>query len=235
MADAIPSIRLLTSYGIRQPEVWSALLTPACKRTEIVTTNRLALFLANTIVETGGFRYLTESLNYSVGALLSVFGPRRGMDEATAHRLGRKVGERALDQGRQWEIANLVYGGDWGRRNLGNVSSDDGWRYRGRGLIQMTGKANYKRFAKVIGRALDESFLDWLATPAGAVESATFYWYMSGCNVLADQGAVEACRKRVNGGLTAIDEIHGHYTRLKRLIALDLETAPDKTLLRLPG
>jgi putative chitinase len=83
-----------------------------------------------------------ENLNYSVDGLLRTFGRHR-ISEADARRLGRKNGEAALSQARQREIANIIYGGTWGRTNLGNTQPDDGWTFRGRGMHHVTGRRNY--------------------------------------------------------------------------------------------
>jgi putative chitinase len=101
----------------------------------------------------------TESLNYSVAGLDKFvrWGRISGSD---ARRLGRKMGEPALSKQRQREIANIIYGGNWGRSRLGNTQPDDGWTYRGRGMHHVTGRANY-------GRASDSAGMDLVAEPAG--------------------------------------------------------------------
>lgn len=102
----------------------------------------LAYILATAYLETGGrMQPVRESLNYSVDALLTKFGRHR-ISEADARRYGRS-GSRAADQ---QMIANLIYGGEWGRANLGNTTFGDGWRYRGGGLAQITGRGNFTKF-----------------------------------------------------------------------------------------
>lgn len=102
----------------------------------------LAYIMATPHHETGArFTPISESLNYSVQGLLNTFGRHR-ISSADANRLGRTSSRPA----NQEAIANIIYGGDWGRRNLGNTSPGDGWRYRGRGLVQITGRANYAKF-----------------------------------------------------------------------------------------
>lgn len=87
-----------------------------------------------------------ESLNYSIDGLLSTFGRHR-ISEADARRLGRKPGEKSVPLARQKEIANTIYGGEWGRKNLGNTEPNDGWDFRGGGYPQATGRANFARLA----------------------------------------------------------------------------------------
>lgn len=89
-----------------------------------------------------------ESLNYSVDALLGNFSRAR-ISAADAQRLGRKPGEGPLSEARQIQIANKVYGGEWGRKNLGNTGPSDGWLYRGGGLPQTTGRRNYLEVSKL--------------------------------------------------------------------------------------
>lgn len=93
---------------------------------------------------------IRESLNYSVSSLLTNFSRRR-ISENDAHRLGRKTGERIVPLPRQKEIANIIYGGAWGRDNLGNIEPNDGWTYRGGGLPQTTGRANFAKVSKLVG------------------------------------------------------------------------------------
>lgn len=102
----------------------------------------LAYILATPYLETGGrMQPVRESLNYSVDALLTKFGRHR-ISEADARRYGRSGSRPANQQA----IANIIYGGEWGRKNLGNTQPDDGWRYRGGGLAQITGRANFTKF-----------------------------------------------------------------------------------------
>jgi predicted chitinase len=103
-----------------------------------------------------------ENLNYSVDGLLRTFGRHR-ISEADARRLGRKNGEAALNMIRQREIANILYGGDWGLRNLGNTQPDDGWTFRGRGMHHVTGRRNYSVASASAGvnlLAVPEAMLD---------------------------------------------------------------------------
>lgn len=107
-----------------------------------VPIEHLAYILATAYHETGRtMQPIRENLNYTVSGLLSTFSRSR-ISAADAQRLGRKKGQAA----NQAAIANTVYGGDWGRKNLGNTRPNDGWLYRGGGLPQLTGRANYRKF-----------------------------------------------------------------------------------------
>lgn len=102
----------------------------------------LAYIMATPHHETGKkFTAATENLNYSVEGLMGVFSRAR-ISEADCRRLGRTKTRAANQEG----IANVIYGGEWGKKNLGNTQTGDGWRYRGRGLVQITGRANYAKY-----------------------------------------------------------------------------------------
>lgn len=157
---------------------------------------RASGFLGQVHVESGGFRTVTESLNYSSDALKKMFGRHR-ISLADADKFGRNAEHEA----HQNALANILYGGEWGAKNLGNTQPGDGWRFRGRGLKQLTGRDNYRRFSRAwLG---DESLLnnpDRVAEPAGAVASAIWFWKANGLNQIADRGSVDAITKVVNGG-----------------------------------
>lgn len=153
----------------------------------INTKHRVAAFLAQVAHESGEFTAVRENLNYSAEALRRVFRKYFPSD-ALAQAYARKP-ER---------IANRVYANRMGN---GNEASGDGWKFRGRGLIQLTGKNNYTAFAKDNGMTLDEA-VKYLETIEGAVESAAWFWYTNGLNALADQGpsAFTKVTQRINGG-----------------------------------
>jgi putative chitinase len=111
----------------------------------INNVNHIAHFLGQVHHETGGFNSSRESLNYSVNALLTGFGRHR-ISESDARKFGRGT-EKPADQ---IGIANAIYGGDWGRKNLGNTQPMDGWNFRGNGSIQLTGRGNHQAFADFI-------------------------------------------------------------------------------------
>ncbi|QWY83364.1 lysozyme-like protein [Rhizobium phage RHph_X3_2] len=111
-----------------------------------LSAKEFAAILAEEYHETGGkMQPVLENLNYSVNGLLKTFSRER-ISAADAKRLGRKPGEATLSEERQRAIANLIYGGDWGRRNLGNTHPNDGWERRGRGKVQITGRTNDRKF-----------------------------------------------------------------------------------------
>ncbi|MEN9928309.1 MAG: hypothetical protein RLZZ231_230, partial [Bacteroidota bacterium] len=121
-------------------------LLRAFKKYAINTPKRIAHFLAQIHEETGGFVKLSENLNYSPAGLMKTFGTNQ-ISPAQANQYGRMVNRKA----NQEAIANIVYGGEWGKKNLGNTQVGDGWRFRGRGLIQITGRANYQAYKNYSG------------------------------------------------------------------------------------
>jgi putative chitinase len=166
----------------------------ACKAYGINTPQRVAGFLSQIGHESGGLASLQENLNYSVDAILKLFGRHR-ISEADARRFGRTPAQKAD----QVALANILYGGAFGAKNLGNTEPGDGWRFRGRGLKQLTGRSNYKRCGDAIGLDLVGS-PNLLLEPGPAAMSAAWFWQANGLNALADKSDVAAMTKRINGG-----------------------------------
>lgn len=210
--DAARLAAALAGVGAPDAGRWAAVLAPAMARHAITTDARAVAFLSNVLHETGGLKVFAENLNYSVEGLLRTFGRHR-ISAEDCRRLGRKPGERAVPAERQRAIANALYGGDWGRRNLGNTQPDDGWYFRGRGLIQLTGRANHTRLAKKLG--IDVVALNRLLdTDEGSAESAAHFWEAAGCNEPADAGDSETVRVRINGGRIGLDDVLSWEHRL---------------------
>jgi len=174
----------------------------------IVTKQRMAHFLSQAATETGGLRALEESLNYDVDGLKNTFSRER-ISIAQCQALGRKPGRAA----QQEQIANIVYGGDWGWKNLGNFQAGDGWRYRGGGILQTTGRANYRN-------AGFEDHPELLRTPAVGLAAALKFWTDHDINRLADAGAVAPVRKRINGGRNGLDEAEAYFAKARRALGI---------------
>lgn len=194
----------LRAIGIAAPG-WAPLIASAAREQDISTAPRLAAFLATISHETGGLTKLVESLNYSVAGLLKNFGRHR-ISAADAQRLGRKPGEKALNEERQAAIANLIYGGAFGLRELGNTQPNDGWFFRGKGAIQLTGRGNHTRFAQRLGVNVVQ-LQALLEVPATSIESAAEFWRKAGCNAACDAGDMRLMRRLVNGGALGLSEI----------------------------
>lgn len=176
---------------------WFPHVNEAMQMFGINTPKRQAHFIAQIGTESGGFRSVQESLNYSISGL-AIFGSR--LTSAKREQLGRKPGEPTLSPQRQEAIANLVYGGRYG-----NNMNGDGWLYRGRGLKQITFKDNYAACGKSLGLNLI-AHPDLLTQDRYAALSAGWFWSANGCNTFADAGDVVGLTKRINGGLNGIDD-----------------------------
>lgn len=153
----------------------------------------LAHWLGQMYVESQGFSVLSENLNYSVEALKAKFGRHR-ISLADADRFGRKPGQPA-DVVR---IANTIYGGAWGRENLGNTEPTDGWDYRGSGFKQITGRANTEKS----GFTPEELRTD----PVKSAKAAADFFVRAGCVDPARRDDVEGVTRKVNGGVNGLDD-----------------------------
>lgn len=189
---------------------------PAAIAAGISTDLRIAHFFAQIATETGGLKSVEESLNYSVEALLEKFGRHR-ISEADARKYGRTRNRKAD----QKAIANIIYGGAWGRKNLGNTEPNDGWDFRGGGMMQTTGRANYRKMGH-------EDSPDALRDPTTAFLTAVHEWSNRGCNALADRDDVTAIRKVINGGTNGLAEAKTYLVRAK---AVFTSSAPQKAVL----
>ena len=214
---------LLYIAGHNKPNATTTAIAEAfnkhAARYGVTNPKRISQALANMSVETGGFTELAESLNYSVDGLLKTFGRHR-ISETDARRLGRTSMRRADQVG----IANIIYGGSWGAKNLGNTRPGDGWDFRGSGPGQVTGRANFERIARETG--LDVvSNPDLLRTADTGMQAAMILWEKWGLNEMADQGRTDEIRKRWNGGTHGLEETRAAYGRA-RLLALSVPTEP---------
>ena len=171
-------------------------LNAAMKEFGIDTPARQAMFLAQCAHESGNFAHVEENLYYRAETLLKVFKKYyKTAADAAAHAKKPEL------------IANRVYSSRMGN---GDTASGDGYRYRGRGLIQLTGKDNYTRFAESIETPVEE-IPDYLGTFDGAVHSACWFWEVNGLNQWADAGDILTLTKRINGGVIGLEDRKKHY------------------------
>ena len=183
-------------------DYWYDSLTKILPDYEINTPLRVAAFLAQCAHESGNFKFLKENLNYKAASLRKVFG-KYFPDDATAARYANKPEM----------IANRVYANRMGN---GPEESGDGWKYCGRGLIQLTGKNNYTFFAASIGVNVEEA-AEYLQTFEGAVQSACFFWEQNKLNQWADQKDIVTLTKRINGGTIGLEDRIKHYNHALHL------------------
>jgi putative chitinase len=182
----------------KDPEGWVDAMEEVFPKYEIDTPKRIASFIAQCGHESGGWRVFSENLNYSAKALNALFGKyfvRAGRDAEEYHRQPEK-------------IANVVYAN---RMDNGDTDSGDGWRYRGRGPIQLTGKANYTAFS-------EDMDVDAVNNPdlvsedkTVALMSAIWFWNKNGLNRYADADDIKTLTKRINGGYIGLEDRIHHW------------------------
>jgi putative chitinase len=170
---------------------WLSPLEATFAKYDISTPIRQAAFIGQCSHESGNFKTLEENLNYKPEALMRVW-PSRFPDLPTAMKYAHNPEK----------IANKVYGGRMGN---GAEETGEGWKYHGRGLIQLTGKENYANCGSGIGVDL-LSNPNLLNLPEYATLSAGWFWNKKGLNSLADSGDIETMTKRINGGLIGLDD-----------------------------
>ena len=176
---------------------------------EVDTIERVAGFIAQCGHESGGFRVLTENLNYSASALNKIFGKyfvRAGRDPQPYHRQPEK-------------ISNVIYAS---RMDNGDTASGDGWRFRGGGILQLTGRYNYTQFAKEMEISPEEA-TDYVRTKKGALDSACWFWDTNNINKYCDNQDIVGMTKRINGGTIGLDDRKKHYIHALDVLGGDYE------------
>ena len=168
---------------------WLQPLEDTFEKYEINTPKRQAAFIGQCQHESGNFKLLEENLHYSAASLMRVW-PSRFPDVDVANQYANNPEK----------IANKVYGG-----RMGNTEEGDGWKYHGRGLIQLTGKENYENCGSGVGVDLLDN-PDLLTTPEYACLSAGWFWNKKSLNAIADSGDIDTMTKRINGGLIGLDD-----------------------------
>jgi putative chitinase len=196
----------------KAPPGWRGPLNAAMKEWDIDSPERVAAFLAQVAHESSELRRLEENLNYSAARLRAVW-PKRFPDDATATRY-------ANDPER---LANYVYAGRMGN---GDAASGDGWKFRGRGLIQLTGRSNYVACKAALGLDVVRS-PDLLREPLPAARSAGWFWKSRGLNELADADPEDddeedfvAITSLINGGRTGLADRIAYWRKAKRSLGL---------------
>lgn len=169
---------------------WYEALSRILPDYEINTVPRVAAFLAQCAHESANFTALKENLNYTAASLSRVWPTRfpAGIAEQYAHNPEK--------------IANRAY---CDRMGNGPEASGDGWRYAGKGLIQLTGRDNYSRFAESIQTPVEE-VAEYLQTFEGSCQSASWYWESNSLNQYADVWDIKTLSIRINGGTIGLDD-----------------------------
>ena len=165
---------------------------------EINTANRIAAFIAQCSHESAGFTALKENLNYKAETLTRLWPKLFPAGVAKAY---------ASMPNKQEAIANRAYGSRMGN---GSEESGDGFKFCGRGLIQLTGRNNYQSFADSLEMDIDD-VPDYLATFEGAAQSACWFWEENKLNQWADKGDILTLTKKINGGTIGLSDRQAHY------------------------
>ena len=189
----------LKELGIN--DKWEIPLNQVFVKYDLDTSKRQAAFIGQCAVESANFTRLQENLNYSAQRLTQVWPsrfPNISMAEPYANNPEK--------------LADFVYAG-----RMGNLQDGDGWKFHGRGLIQLTGRENYANCGSGVGVDLIDN-PDLLLTPKYAVLSAGWYWNKKGLNALADTQEYGAMTRRINGGLTGLDERIAKITKALQVL-----------------
>ncbi len=186
-------------------DYWHSAMERCLPDYDINTPQRVAAFMAQCGHESGNFKFLKENLKYRAASLVKVW-PKHfpNMDIANQYA------------GNEEKIANRAYANRMGN---GPEESGDGWRFCGRGLIQLTGRNNYQNFADSIETDIND-IPAYLATFEGAVQSACWFWETNKLNQWADKGDMLTLTKRINGGTLGLDDRIKHYQHALHVMGL---------------
>ena len=214
-------LQILPNAG--QPAgVFVPVLNTAMVRYQVVGAKRIAAFIAQVGHESCHLARLVENLNYSADGLANTWPSRYGEPDGkggfvkvqVAGKVRNKPNPLALIAARKPEqIANIAYG-----NRMGNTAPGDGWKYRGRGLIQITGKNNYRACGEVLGLDLIAQ-PELLEKPQHACMSAAWFWATNGLNTLADAGKFDAITQRINGGQNGATDRRALYAKALKVLA----------------
>ena len=183
-------------HGIPYADQWHRALVQLLPDYQINTPKRVAAFIAQCAHESGGFRFVSENLNYKAESLMKVF-PKYFHTKELAAAYAKNPEK----------IANRVYANRMGN---GDEASGDGYRYRGRGLIQLTGKENYSWFAASLQISPEEA-TEYMSTFEGAAQSGCWFWETNNLNKEADAGDIKTMTKKINGGFIGLEDRIKHY------------------------
>jgi putative chitinase len=207
---------LLVAAKIKNPDKWLQPIIDTCVEFEITTPQRIAAFLAQTSHESGGYTMLTENLNYKAATLAACWPNRfaeMGSDkkpkkDAKGALIPTKVAQSIA--GKPELIANMVYSSRMGN---GAPQTGEGWKFRGRGLKQLTGKDNYERCGRDLGVDL-VSNPDLLLEPVYAARSAGWFWKVNKLSEYADNGDIKGMTKKINGGYIGLQQRQDLYNKI---------------------
>ena len=187
-------------------EHWHHALSELFPEYDINTSHRMAAFIAQCAHESGGFMVLKENLNYKAASLRKIF-PKYFPNDQIAQQYASKPNK-------QEAIASRIYANRMGN---GDEASKEGYKFCGRGLIQLTGRSNYQAFADSLEMNIDD-VPEYLATFEGAAQSACWFWETNKLNQWADKGDILTLTKRINGGTIGLEDRIKHYEHALHII-----------------
>ena len=198
---------------------WYAALVDILPKYGITTQRRLAHFVSQCAHESNNFKSLEENLNYREETLLKVFPRYFGAGKRNAAEYAKNPEK----------IANYVYMDEFRSSKMGNVNEGDGWRFRGRGLKQLTGRDNYTRFGKSVGMTAEEAAV-YVATEKGAIESACWFWNANNLNEIADTDDVTRMTKKINGGDIGLADRQSRYANAMNVLGGKISSSTNSQI-----
>lgn len=189
--------------GNKDIDKWYIALSELLPKYNIDTKLRISYFIAQCYHESGGFKRLQENLNYRASGLRKTFPKYFPTDEIAL-----------LYEKKPEKIANKVYSNRMGN---GSEESGDGFKYKGRGLIQLTGKNNYLALSESIDIPIDD-LMDYLITPYGATHSACWFWDTNKLNQWCDKNDILNLTRRINGGTIGIEDRIKHFKHIQGIL-----------------
>lgn len=193
---------IFPTTNMEKLEIATAPINKTLKKVGLTTVNSVRCFLAQIGHESGNLTIFKENLNYSEQGLRKVFSKYFTPVQAKAYARKPEL------------IANRVYANRMGN---GNEATGDGWKYRGRGAIQLTGKNNYTAFSEYMEMSIDET-VEYLETIEGAILSAGWFFYENGLISIADRADMNLLTKRINGGLNGLSDRMAIFNRASLII-----------------
>jgi len=193
---------------------WVDPLNETFAANDINTPARMAAFVGQCAFESDNFKVLQENLDLKANALMKTFSRSRiSEDDCMRYGSRAEIKQRADING----IANAIYGGDYGRKNLGNTEPEDGSRFRGRGLFLLRGKTSYAQAGQAIGVDLVES-PELVALPQYAALTAGWVWRVNELNALADAGDIAAMTRKLGGSAATVDDRSRYIARVAEVL-----------------
>lgn len=184
-----------------EEDQWFSFAKDLFEKYGITTDKRIAAFMAQAAYESNDFNKLEENLNYSWQRLRQVF-PKYFPTDSAAQKVARQPEA----------IANIIYNDKYRTSKLGNIYDGDGWKFRGSGIFQLTGRYNYEAFGKTINKTADETAV-YIRTKQGAFESALWFWNTKNLDKYADTDDITGMTKIINGGDIGLSERLSFYKR----------------------